>query len=176
LFIIELFNTSFFFIVSTFFFKSLFSFSRRTIFSCNSTINCFRKRNLNNSKIDCLNHISKKNKGNYDYNKRQIIRNSILNLSKKELKTDNYSTNCNINAPTNEEKNMSMQNINKYAYDKKNKIRRKIIEVSKDNDDNHINLNHQQLNNFSKDYGRFIDIKRFSIPIISTISAGNPHF
>ena len=119
--------------------------NKKDVISCNSTINCFRKRNLNNSKIDCLNHISKNNKVNYDNNKRQNIRNSILNLSKKELKTDNYYTNYNINAPTNEENNMSMKNNNKYAYDKKNKIRRKIIEVSKDNDDNYNNLNQQQI-------------------------------
>ena len=119
--------------------------------ACNSTVNCFRKRNLNNSKIDCLNHISKNKINN---NKGHNIRKNILNLSKKPFENNDYYTNDNINAPDNEDYNRNINNINEYTYNKKNKMKRRIIEVSKDNNYNFSDLNQQEIkhNGLYKNY------------------------
>ena len=127
---------------------------KKDISACNSTINCFRKRNLNNSKIDCLNHISNIEYNNNNNNKKQNIRNSILNLSKKEIYNNDHNTNGNKYVHNNEDNNMNINNNNKYTYDKKNKIKRRIIEVSKDNNEDYNDLNHQQIkkNGLYKNY------------------------
>ena len=131
--------------------------TKKDISACNSTINCFRKRNLNNSKIDCLKNISNIKYDNNSFNKNQYIRNSILNLSKKEINNNDYYTNESTYVPNNVYNNMNINNNNnEYTYDKKNKIKRRIIEVSKDNSDNYndLNLNHQQIkrNGLYKNY------------------------
>ena len=119
--------------------------------ACNSTVNCFRKRNLNNSKIDCLNHISKNKINN---NKSHNIRKNILNLSKKPFENNDYYTNDNTNAPVNEDYNRNINNINEYTYNKKNKMKRRIIEVSKNNNNNFSDLNQQEIkhNGLYKNY------------------------
>ena len=50
-------------------------------------IKSFRKRDFNNSKIECLKSLSKNN------NKSHIMRNNIINLTNKE--TSGYNSNTN---------------------------------------------------------------------------------
>ena len=51
----------------------------------NSTANCFRKRDFDNSKIDCLNNCAK--------NKNDNIRKNIINLTNNKIYKNNYITN-----------------------------------------------------------------------------------
>ena len=119
----------------------------------NTTVNCFRKRDFNNSKISCLNPFYK--------NKSQNIKidNNISNLNKNSS-SYYYITNENlINDNKNKnkisrEENKEFNNDNKYKY-KIKYMKRNILEASKENNENCFSnnkyANNDIFNNYVKD-------------------------
>ena len=100
----------------------------------NTTANCFRKRDFNNSKIICLKTSVK--------NKNQNIRNKIIDFTKKNLPFYNCYTNENIVKNKNDikyEYNKEFNNDNIYEYNKRENNKRNISEVSKENSENYFN-------------------------------------
>lgn len=107
--------------------------------SLNTTANCFRERDFNNSKISCLQPFLK--------SKNQNIRKNIIALANKDYVND-YSEKDNlINNMTNAE-NKECYNDNKYKYNKRRAIKRNIFESSKEDNEN--NFNTDKFNNFQK--------------------------
>ena len=107
--------------------------------SLNTTANCFRERDFNNSKISCLQPFLK--------SKNQNIRKNIIALANKDYVND-YSEKDNlINNMTNAE-NKECYNDNKYKYNKRRAIKRNIFESSKEDNEN--NFNTDKFNNFQR--------------------------
>lgn len=107
--------------------------------SLNTTANCFRERDFNNSKISCLQPLLK--------SKNQNIRKNIIALANKDYVND-YSEKDNlINNMTNAE-NKECYNDNKYKYNKRRAIKRNIFESSKEDNEN--NFNTDKFNNFQR--------------------------
>ena len=116
----------------------------------NTTANCFRKRDFNNSKISCLNP--------FYQNKKQNIKRNNINLNDKDFCSYYYYTDENlINDNKNKiskEENKEFNDDNKYKYKAKN-MRKNIFEVSKENNENCFNNNkyfsNAIFNNYIKD-------------------------
>ena len=105
----------------------------------NSTANCFRKRDFDNSKIDCLN--------NFDKSKNENIGKNNINLTNKEIYKNNYNTNYDSINYKNQNNiidrcSLNNNNNNKYKYEKIKKIKRKVLESSKENNESFNNFNH----------------------------------
>ena len=105
----------------------------------NTTANCFRKRDFNNS--SCLTPFLKVND--------QDLRNNITNLSNKNISLYNYNTKDNLVYNSNNITNDGYKvyyNNNKFKYNKAKSIRRNFFEASKDNSEN--NYKNEKFNNY----------------------------
>lgn len=92
----------------------------------NTMVNCFRKRDFDNSKIACLKPLLN--------NRNQIIRKNIINLTNNDCFSSDYNKKEN---PVNDMSDYKeFHDYNKYKYNKSKTIRRNIYEASKENDEN----------------------------------------
>ena len=115
--------------------------------SLNSTANCFRTRDFNNSKISCLKSFIK--------NHNQSIRNKIINLTNNDFPSHNFYTNENLVKQKNDIKNdynKEFNDDNKYKYNRQKNIRKNFFEASKENNENIINKDKFNKSGLFKNY------------------------
>ena len=115
--------------------------------SLNSTANCFRTRDFNNSKISCLKSFIKNNN--------QSIRNKIINLTNNDFPSHNFYTNENLVKQKNDIKNdynKEFNDDNKYKYNRQKNIRKNFFEASKENNENIINKDKFNKSGLFKNY------------------------
>jgi len=115
--------------------------------SLNSTANCFRERDFNNSKVSCLKSFFKNNDQN--------MRNKIINLTNNDFPSKNFYTNESLVKHKNDiknEYNKEFNDDNKYKYNKPQNIRKQLFEVSKENNENIINKDKFNKNGLFKNY------------------------